>query len=60
MKPQATTQGQFRTELVGHGLWERVLGEVNRQLELKGVVITVGRRKKPEMAGPGGKWFYPG
>ena len=41
--PDATTLGRFRSRLVQHDLWERLLGEVNRQLEERGVVMAQGR-----------------
>ena len=41
--PDATTLGRFRQQLVGHDLWERLLGEVNRQLEEKHIIMTEGR-----------------
>ena len=31
--PEASTLGRFRTRLVEHDLWDRLLGEINRQLE---------------------------
>jgi len=41
--PDASTIGRFRQELVGHDLWEVLLGEVNRQLEAKHIIMTEGR-----------------
>lgn len=41
--PDATTIGRFRAKLVEHDLWEVLLGEVNRQLEAKHIIITEGR-----------------
>jgi len=41
--PDATTLGRFRSKLVDHDLWEKLLGEVNRQLEAKHIIITEGR-----------------
>jgi len=41
--PDATTLGRFRTQLVNHNVWERLLGEVNRQLEAKNIIMTAGR-----------------
>lgn len=41
--PDATTLGRFRSKLVEHDLWELLLGEVNRQLEAKRIIITEGR-----------------
>lgn len=39
----ATTIGRFRQKLVEHDLWEVLLGEVNRQLEVKYIIMTEGR-----------------
>jgi transposase, IS5 family len=41
--PDATTIGRFRAKLVEHNLWEVLLGEVNRQLEVKHIIMTEGR-----------------
>jgi IS5 family transposase len=41
--PDATTLGRFRQQLVDHDLWEKLLGEVNRQLEEKHIIMTEGR-----------------
>jgi IS5 family transposase len=41
--PDATTLGRFRQQLVDHDLWERLLGEVNRQLEEKHIIMSEGR-----------------
>lgn len=41
--PEATTLGRFRAELVEHDLWDRLLAEVNRQLETKNIIMTQGR-----------------
>jgi IS5 family transposase len=41
--PDATTIGRFRARLVEHDLWEVLLGEVNRQLEAKHIIMTEGR-----------------
>jgi IS5 family transposase len=41
--PDATTTGRFRARLMEHGLWEALLGEVNRQLEAKLIIMTEGR-----------------
>ena len=41
--PDATTIGRFRQKLVEHDLWEILLGEVNRQLEEKHIIMTEGR-----------------
>ena len=41
--PDATTLGRFRSKLVEHDLWEKLVGEVNRQLEARHIIITEGR-----------------
>jgi len=41
--PEASTLGRFRTQLVEHDLWDRLLGEINRQLEAKNIIISEGR-----------------
>ena len=41
--PEASTLGRFRNQLVEHDLWERLLGEINRQLEAKSIILTQGR-----------------
>ena len=41
--PEASTLGRFRSQLVEHGLWERLLGEINKQLEAKNIILTEGR-----------------
>ena len=41
--PDAITLGRFRQQLVDHDLWERLLGEVNRQLEDKHIIMSKGR-----------------
>jgi len=41
--PDPTTLGRFRAKLVEHDLWEKLLGEVNRQLEEKHIIMTEGR-----------------
>ena len=41
--PDATTLGRFRSHLAGHDLWELLLGEVNRRLEERHIVMTGGR-----------------
>ena len=41
--PDASTIGRFRQRLVEHDLWEALLGEVNRQLEAKHIIMTEGR-----------------
>ena len=41
----ATTIGRFRQKLVEHDLWEVLLGEVNRQLEVKYIIMTEGAHK---------------
>lgn len=41
--PEASTLGRFRMQLVEHNLWDRLLAEVNRQLEVKNIIMTQGR-----------------
>jgi len=41
--PEASTIGRFRSQLVEHDLWERLLSEINRQLEAKNIITTKGR-----------------
>ncbi len=41
--PDPTTLGRFRQNLVEHDLWEILLGEVNRQLEHKNIIMAEGR-----------------
>lgn len=41
--PDATTLGRFRQQLVEYDLWERLLGEVNSQLEDKHIIMAEGR-----------------
>lgn len=41
--PEASTLGRFRTRLVEHDLWDRLLGEINRQLEAKNIIMREGR-----------------
>jgi IS5 family transposase len=41
--PEASTLGRFRSKLVEHGLWDRLLGEINRQLEAKNIIMSKGR-----------------
>jgi IS5 family transposase len=41
--PDATTIRRFCQQLVEHGLWDILLGEVNRQLEAKHIIMTEGR-----------------
>jgi IS5 family transposase len=41
--PDASTIGRFRQKLVEYDLWEILLGEVNRQLEAKRIIMTEGR-----------------
>jgi IS5 family transposase len=41
--PDATTLGRFRQQLVEYDLWEKLLGEVNRQLEEKHIIMSEGR-----------------
>jgi IS5 family transposase len=37
--PEASTLGRFRNQLVEHDLWDRLLGEINRQLEAKNIIM---------------------
>jgi len=41
--PDATTLGRFRQKLVEHGLWDKILAEVNEQLEQQRIIMTEGR-----------------
>ena len=41
--PEASTLGRFRSQLVEHDLWDRLLGEINRQLEAKNIIMREGR-----------------
>ena len=41
--PEASTLGRFRTQLVEHAVWDRLLAEVNHQLEAKNIIMTQGR-----------------
>ena len=41
--PEASTLGRFRSQLVEHDLWDRLLAEINRQLEAKRIIMTQGR-----------------
>jgi len=41
--PEASTLGRFRTRLVEHDLWDQLLGEINRQLEAKNIIMKEGR-----------------
>ncbi|ORU92053.1 MAG: hypothetical protein A6F70_01860 [Cycloclasticus sp. symbiont of Bathymodiolus heckerae] len=41
--PEASTLGRFRTRLVEHDLWDQLLGEINRQLEVKNIIMKEGR-----------------
>jgi len=41
--PEASTLGRFRTRLVEHDLWDKLLGEINRQLEVKNIIMKEGR-----------------
>ena len=41
--PDATTLGRFRQQLVDRDLWEKLLGEVNRQLEAQHIIMTEAR-----------------
>jgi IS5 family transposase len=41
--PEASTLRRFRSKLVEHELWDRLLGEINRQLEAKNIIMSKGR-----------------
>lgn len=41
--PEASTLGRFRSRLVEHDLWDQLLGEINRQLEAKNIIMSEGR-----------------
>ena len=41
--PEASTLGRFRTQLVEPNLWDRLLAEVNHQLDAKNIIMTQGR-----------------
>lgn len=41
--PDATTLGRFRQKLVEHDLWDKLLAEVNEQLERQRIIMTEGR-----------------
>ena len=41
--PEASTLDRFRTQLVEHDVWDRLLAEINRQLEAKNIIMTKGR-----------------
>ncbi len=41
--PEASTLGRFRTRLVEHHLWDKLLSEINRQLEAKNIIMSEGR-----------------
>ena len=41
--PEASAIGRFRTRLVEHDLWDRLLAEVNNQLEVQNIIMTQGR-----------------
>ena len=41
--PEASTLGRFRIWLVEHDLWEPLLSEINRQFEVKHIIMTEGR-----------------
>ena len=41
--PEASTLGRFRNQLVKHDLWDGLLGEINRQLEAKNIIMSEGR-----------------
>lgn len=41
--PEASTLGRFRTQLVKKDLWDKLLAEVNNQLEAQNIIMTQGR-----------------
>ena len=41
--PEASTIERFRTRLVEHDLWSRLLAEINGQLEAQNIIMTQGR-----------------
>jgi len=41
--PEASTLGRFRTRLVEQDLWDKLLSEINRQLEVKNIIMKEGR-----------------
>lgn len=41
--PEASTLGRFRNQPVEHDLWERLLGEINHQLDAKSIILTERR-----------------
>ena len=41
--PDASTLGRFRAQLVDQDLWDRLLAEINSQLEVKNIIMTQGR-----------------
>ncbi len=41
--PEASTLGRFRTQLVKQDVWDRLLDEINHQLEAKNIIMTQGR-----------------
>ena len=49
--PEASTLGRFRNQLVEHDLWVRLLGEINRQLEAKNIILD-GRSHKYHRCNP--------
>jgi IS5 family transposase len=40
--PEASTLGRLRSQLVEHDLWERLLKEINSQLEAKNTILRQG------------------
>ena len=40
---EASTLGRFRTRLVKRHLWDKLLAEINRQLEAKNIIMSEGR-----------------
>ena len=41
--PEASTLGRFRTQWVEQDVWGRLLGEINRPLEAKNIIMSEGR-----------------
>ena len=41
--PEASTLGWFLNQLVEYDLWKRLLGAINRQLEVKNIILMEGR-----------------
>ncbi|MCK5893332.1 MAG: transposase [Endozoicomonadaceae bacterium] len=41
--PEASILGRFRTRLVDHHPWDKLLVDINRQLEAKNIIMSEGR-----------------